>query len=279
MMKVILGRYAAVPGRPLHPKNITVFGSDAFWAPEHGVLGLATSWHHYHLYPISGRDVQVAFDIVRSELGRHDSSEPIGKDFLHGLLHAVHHGFAKIDIRTHIVGLEFESTGLPGLPDPVDDPESAPMVYIALLQFQGRHLSIAGVGNFLVYVVRSAGLELIFGLDWFSGAQAANVDSPFGGPHLAAHLKMPKIYSCDVEIKPDDLILAATPTLAEIIALSKLEQFMSKRGDLESVSAHLMATLKSIVPGSIIDFEEPHKVTKSTIGTWGAAWAVACIEG
>lgn len=273
MAEVVLGRYAT----PQYVGGPTFFGSNAFWAADYGVLGVASSLHHYHLAPIAERDIQAAFGIVRASLNKIDPAERSGIALLKGLLKAVHRGFVEIDIRTHIAGIEFESTGLPGFPEPANDPESEPRVFMALLQIHKQRLSIVSAGNFLVYLVRPTEQKLIFGWDWFSNTQAAGVD--FFAPPVYAYSDVPKICSCETEVRPGDLIIATTHILGEIIVLARFDQLVCTTGcDPEAVNHHLMVTLKSIVPEGVIDLEEPHGTTKSFISEWGAAWAITCVE-
>jgi hypothetical protein len=279
VVRVALGRYAAIPGRhPQMSEDSYVFGSDALWVPEHNTLSVADSWHHYHLYPISERDVQAAFDIVRTGLAEQDPAEPMGTEFLEGLLQMIHRGFVEIDLRSHIAGIEFEPVSIPGLPEPAEDSEAEPLVHIVLLQLQGCHLSIASVGNFLVYVVRPAGCVLAYGVDWYSG-ERVGVSQTAWSWRVAGRLDVPEVRSVEVELEPGGLLIVATPSLAEVIALAEFAQFAQKMGcGPKAASAHLMTTLKSVVPKGAIDFGKPHEATKHLVGMYGAAWAMACVE-
>jgi hypothetical protein len=270
MTKVALGRYAAVLGRLRHAKDNFVFGADSMWVPDCDVFGVAFSYHHYHLYPISERDVQAAFGVVRAILSGRDPSKPIDVHCLEAVLLAIHNSFVHLDIHAHIAGIEFEPTGLPDMPEPANDPESEPFVHIALLRLHEQRLSIASVGNFPVYVVRSTGHELIFGWDWFSGIYAAG-ERHFGGARIAASGDIPNINLWEGEIERGDLIVAATPTLPRVIALAKLQDLVSTAScNPRAVDHHLLTTLRSAMS------ESP---TDSPIDHWEAAWVIACVQG
>jgi hypothetical protein len=258
MTEVILGRYAL----PFYTNGPCFFGSDAFWEPNAGVFGVATSTHHYDLYPIVERDVQAAFDIVHVALAER-TAELAGLELLQSLLRAVHRGFSQIDVRTHLVGLEFQRSQV--LPHLADDPESTPVVQIVLLQLQGRRLFIACVGNFLVYVVHSRRQELVFGRDWSSGINAV-IAPDWPGPFIVAHRdEMPEIYTWDTEVMPGDLIIATTPT-------ARLDQSIDmKRCDAKAADRFLRARLKSRL-------DDASTSSKSYFLRWGAAWAITCVE-
>ena len=258
MTEVILGRYAL----PYYTNGPALFGSDSFWEPNAGVVGVATSTHHYDLYPIAERDVQAAFDIVCTTLAKQTASAA-GLELLQSLLRAVHRGFRQIDVQTHIAGLEFHRSQARLLPD--DDPELTPVVQIVLLQLQRRRLFISCVGNFLVYVMHSREQELVFGKDWSSDVSAV-IAPNWPGPFIAAHQdEMPKIYSWETEVRRGDLIIAATPT-------ARLDQPMKvKRGDAQAVDRFLLTRLKSRL-------EEASTSSKSYFLRWGAAWAITCVE-
>lgn len=278
MTKVTLGRYAL-------RQNGSFFASDALWVPNHGVLGIASSTHHYDLYPIAERDVQAAFDIVRAALVGQNLVELSGTELLRGLLEAIHRGFSGINMHTHVTGIEFDRSR--SVSELINDPEATPRVQIALLQLEGRRLSIACVGNlFLVYRVRSTGQEIIFGWDWLNSLRAV-IEPDWPGPFILGCLDMPKVYSCEVEVRPGDLIVVATGSLMEAIATARLDRIASAVGcDLKAINRHLMDTLKSIAPEDSLDSTEPwgsteraHKSpTLSLVRMWGAAWAIACVE-
>ncbi len=265
-MKVILGRYAATTWQPTNQKDKIIFGSDAFWLPEYNICGVAFSYHHYHLYPISERDVQAAFESIRTTLSKSDSLEQTNLELLQNLLKTIHHSFTKIDIATHIDGIEFEDTGIPNLPKPVDDPESEPLIHIVLLCLEEQHLSIASVGGFEVYAVQPTSQKVIFGRDIDRGKDVGGAPD-FPGPFIAKNLAMPEIYSTEVKVQPNDLILVTTPLLSPLIAAKiKLEAYVNKEDcNLESIDQQLMTMLESTSMTSIIK-------------TWGAAWAITCIE-
>lgn len=139
MTKVALRRYAL-------RQNGKFFASDAFWDPDHSVLGIASSTHHYDLYPIAERDVQAAFEIVRTALVGQNLVKLSGTELLQGLLEAVHRGFGEINLHAHVTGIEFDR--FRSVAELTNDPEATPRVQIVLLQLAGRRLSIACVGNF-----------------------------------------------------------------------------------------------------------------------------------
>jgi hypothetical protein len=270
MAEVVLGHYA----RPQYINGPTYFGSDAFCEPEHGVFGVASSRHHYHLYPISERDVQAALSFVHAAFTQYDVTGLSGTELLQEVLRLVHRNFGEVDINTHIAGIDFGPPSL-AFPEPPDDPASTPLVHIILLQLDERRLSIASVGNFLVYVVRSSGQELIFGWDWFTGVEAGGADffDPYG-LCIVGHKDMPEVHLCEAEVRPGDLIVVTTHSMAGVLDGAKLDQLISAtRCAPEAVSRRLMSVLESTFP----DFKEPPR-TVSIIDDWGAAWAIACVE-
>jgi hypothetical protein len=273
MAKVILGQYAT----PEYFEGPTVFESKALWLPNHNIIGVATSFHPYHLAPISELDVQEAFQIVRDELTKYGPGELNSAETLQNVLQAVYRGFAEIDIHGRMANLKFESVNLVNMFEPANDFEAKPLVWIALVQLSGQGLSIASFGDFLVYVVRSTGQELIYGWDWYSGVSAGGVDD-FPGLPVTAHLDMPNMYQLETKVLPGDLIIVTTHTLGEVISLAKLDSLMHMTDcNSEAANHHIMNTLKLIIPENKIDLEEPHSTTKSFISKWGAAWAITCV--
>lgn len=278
MVKVALGRYAL-------RQNGQFFASDGFWDLDHSVLGIASSTHHYDLYPIAERDVQAALRIVRTALVRQNLVQLSGVELLRGLLETVHHSFGEINLHAHVAGIEFDH--FRSFAELINDPEATPRVQIVLLQLEGRRLSIACVGNlFLVYRVRSTGQEIILGWDWLNGLRAV-VEPDWPGPFILGCLDMPKTYSWEAEVRPGDLIVVTTSSLMETVAMARLDRVVSTVGcDLKAIDRHLMDTLKSIAPEDSLDSIEPwgsteraHKSpTLSLVRMWGAAWAVACVE-
>lgn len=270
MTKVILGRYA------LHQYGTIFFGSDAFWEPETGVFGVATSSHEYNFYPISERDVQTAFDTVRNALVKQGSGLA-GIALLRSLLQAVHRDFGEIDIRTHVTGIFDDDPDY--YEDRLNHPYCIPRVQVVLLQLEGRHLFIACVGGFLVYIVRPTEQELIFGWDWSTDARAV-VEPDFAEQFIWGHLdKMPKIYSWEAEVRPGDLIVVTTNSMAEFVAMAKLHQVVdTSRGNLEAANRQLMTMLESTVPQDATVVGNPRGDTVALLRRWGAAWAITCVE-
>lgn len=275
MARVALGRYAI----PWDRDGSTFLASDAFWDPISNVIAIASSEHHYDLYPIGERDVQAAFRMVRTALAEHSGSGLIGPALLQELLQEVHRGFGKIDIREHIAGLEFRR--VPPFPEPSNDPQARPRVQIILLELRGTRLSVACVGrNFSVYALRPTGLESIFGWDGVSKTWAVVEPDPYGA-FIWGHLDISgedEIWETEVrskgmqadlwevEMRPGDLLLVTTWLLTRIIHQAKLDEFIKTTGcDPEAISQHLMAMiLETTVRPRVFD-------------RTGAAWAIACV--
>ncbi len=258
-----------------------IFASDVLYEPEYDLVGIANSYHHYHLYPLSQRDVQVAFNLLRSALRNHSPTAQTDATFLRDLLLAVHQGLADIDMREHATGIE-KPLGIPHLQEPATDPAAVPIVRIVLVRVQGHRLSITKVGNALVYLVRQTGHELLIGHEILPVVDKSEViRESLHGPYLTAHRPPPAIDLCEREIQPGDLIVVATDTLEEVIAGASLSDLVDTSAcDPEVISRHLMNTLKSQpdrVGEHLLCNGVPGTWTDGAVAWWGAAWAVICV--
>lgn len=255
MTKIILGQHSVytIDDKTFHT-------SDAFCLPKYNIFGVATSNHYYDWYPIGARDVELAFDLIR-----HIPSESFlklnGLVLLQNLLQAVHEGFCQIDLPTHVAGI------LPHEPDYFRDrlnhPYAKPTIRIILLQQEGQRLSLASVGNFLVYKIDQRDTELLFGTEWDTGKWAVIDFDLFLHPVIeAGQEEMPEIYSWETHLKPGDIIIVGTPLTP--ILKAKLDQWVGNYS-LEGLNHHLMTTVKSTFEPS---------------GTFGysIAWAISCVE-
>ena len=135
-----------------------------------------------------------------------------------------------------------------------------------LLKQQGRRLSIASVGNFLVYKVNPRRTELLFGKEWNTNRWAViNPDLFFEPTIQAGQDEMPEIYSWEAELKPHDIIIIGTPSVP--ILQAKLEQLIhGEKYNLEKIDQHLTTTSKSLFRSS--GYLEQHSIS----------WVVTCIE-
>lgn len=259
MSRVIFGRY------PLPPYESPVeYIADAFWEPNYGVFGIAASDHPYSFFPISERDVHTAFDLVCNGLAKY-GSKLNNIELLCSLLQVVHQGFGKIDIHTHIAGLELAHP----LPEIANRQESMPRVQIILLKLEGRQLSIARVGNvFSVYMVRPTGQELIFGIDPITGMHIPD-GVRYPGNFIIGHADIPEIYSLQTEVEPGTFIVTTNITLGrnvgEFIHQSKLDELLKTTAcNPEIADQYLRSLLK---PPKKPGYTQP-----------GLAWAITCVE-
>lgn len=273
MKSIIIERY------PTTKQNFSFYGSDAFCETEHGVFGVASSDHHYHLAPLAEEDVKVALSIVHTTLEEPYLATLSGIELLHELLQAVRRGFGKINMQAHTARIAYIPPGIPTLPAPADDPDSEPLVYMALLQLQKQQLSIAALGKFLIYLVRTTGTELIYGINWANDCAVAEETLDHIGRFLKARFEMPPVYFWEGKINPGDVIITTTHSMAEIIALAKLDEFIgTPQCNPDAIHQHLKDILASVAPESAPTPGDPHSTTKRYIHRWGAAWAIACAE-
>lgn len=186
-----------------------------------------------------------------------------GLVLLQNLLQAIYFGFGQIELPSHTFGI------MPHAPDYFKDrlnhPYAKPTIRIILLHQEGRRLSLASVGNFLVYKVDQRETELLFGKEWDTDKSAVINPDLFLHPSIQADQdEMPEIYSWETHLKPNDIVVVGTPFVP--IPKAKLDQLLgNNNGDLEELNRHLMITAKSIFEPS------------STFG-YSIAWAISCVE-
>lgn len=230
------------------------FGADTLVMPPHTVFGVAYSYHPYQHYPLAQRDVQLAFDTIRASAGTQRQEVETDSKSLRRWLLTVSQAFAELN-------------------DSAEDYHTAPWVRIALVRVQRCHLSAAVVGDVHLYVVHPDGCKQV------TAGRRKNATRV--SPRLVAGLDPSVIALHEIEVKTADPIVVATASMDEVIIGADLDTFIKSRScDPEVISRHLIDTLKS-QPGRGSDPLGSGRLGRSTdyyIRTWGAAWAIACVE-
>ena len=254
MKKVVIGRHSLYS-----VAQQTFYGSDGLWLPEFDLFGLATSSHSaYNDYPIAERDVQLAFELIRQAAKEQLS----GFALLQHLLKAVYFGFSQVDLAAHLTGIiaAYEPDHFLGR---IDHPHSKPRVQLIVLQQQAQRLSLACIGNFMVYKVSANETKLLFGTaKWAGGDGWAVIYTSFLlEPKVRYQAVMPTIYAWETELEPGDMIVVCTP-YTPITEINLAQLLDEHHGDLEAINHHFTTSVKASFTSPVFAAE------------YGVAWAM-----